>query len=79
MEVTSVKGYISRDLRRRAFAQFALRDMSFSGWLRVHLSRWLEEVGELGVGTGTTQPARQADSHEVGGSRSGSPTGSSTP
>ena len=39
MEVTSVKGYIPRDLRRQAFAQFALQDMSFSGWLRVHLSR----------------------------------------
>jgi hypothetical protein len=79
MEVTSIKGYIPRDLRRRAFAQFALRDMSFSGWLRVHLRRWLEEVGELGVGTVTAQPARQADSHEVGCSRSRSSTESSTP
>jgi hypothetical protein len=79
MEVTTVKGYIPRDLRRRAFAEFALRDMSFSGWLRVHLRRWIEEVGNLGVGAVTAHPVRQADSQKLGGSASSSSTESSTP
>jgi hypothetical protein len=44
MEVVPVKAYIPRDLRRRAFSQLAIRDMTFSGWVRAHLTQWLAEA-----------------------------------
>lgn len=47
METTAVKGYIPRNLRRTAFAQFALRDLTFSGWLREHLERWVQDNAEV--------------------------------
>jgi hypothetical protein len=45
MEIVSVKAYIPRHLRRLAFAQFALQEMTFSTWVRTHLEQWLEEIG----------------------------------
>lgn len=45
MKISAVKAYIPRTPRRQAFAQFALRDMTFSGWLRTQLSRWRQELG----------------------------------
>jgi len=39
-----VKAYISRALRRRAFAAFVMLDTNYSRWTREHLERWLEDV-----------------------------------
>jgi hypothetical protein len=49
MDVVPVKAYIPRDLRRQAFSQFALRDMTFSAWVRAHLTQWLAETGTAPV------------------------------
>lgn len=43
METTAIKGYVPRSLRRKAFAQFALQDLTFSGWLRDQLERWVQD------------------------------------
>jgi hypothetical protein len=39
-----VKAYISRALRRRAFAAFALLDTNYSRWTLEQLERWLQEA-----------------------------------
>jgi hypothetical protein len=44
MDVVPVKAYIPRDLRSQAFSQLALREMTFSAWVRAHLSQWLAEA-----------------------------------
>ena len=49
-ESIGVKGYVPKDLRRRAFSKFVLHDMTFSGWLQAQLERWLREV-EASQGT----------------------------
>jgi hypothetical protein len=45
-EVVQIKAEIPRDLKRRAFAAFALRDEKFTRWLRLQLEAWLREVDE---------------------------------
>jgi hypothetical protein len=47
-EYVPVKAYISRALRRQAFAAFALRDTNYSRWTREQLEQWLEEVASHG-------------------------------
>jgi hypothetical protein len=44
-EIVGVKGYVPKDMRRQAFAQFALHDLTFSAWLQEQLAKWLQEVG----------------------------------
>ncbi len=45
-EVVQIKAEIPRDLKRRAFAAFALRDEKFTRWLHIQLEAWLKEVGQ---------------------------------
>ena len=44
--VIPVKAYMTRSLRRRAFAAFAMRDTNFSRWTREQLEAWLKEISE---------------------------------
>jgi len=39
-----VKADVPRELKRRAFAAFALREEKFARWLRTQLEQWLEEL-----------------------------------
>ena len=43
-----VKAAIPRDLKRRAFAAFAMREEKFNRWLRTQLEGWLQEVEDEG-------------------------------
>lgn len=40
--MAAVKADLPNDLKRRAFAAFARRDLKFAAWLRVQLEAWLE-------------------------------------
>lgn len=42
--VAQVRADLPRDLKRKAFAAFALRDIRFSTWLRTQIETWLEEL-----------------------------------
>ena len=60
-EFVQVKADVPRDLKRRAFAVFALRDEKFARWLRTQLEVWLQEVeGHEGAADSTHAQARQA-------------------
>ena len=41
-----LKGEVPRDLKRRVFAELALREIKFNRWLRTQLEAWLQEVEE---------------------------------
>ena len=43
-----VKAAIPRDLKRRAFAAFAMREEKFNRWLRTQLEGWLQEIEACG-------------------------------
>jgi hypothetical protein len=45
-ENVQVKAKISRDLKRLAFAAFALREEKFNRWLRVQLVPFVKETEE---------------------------------
>jgi len=45
-EIVAIKGYVKRELRRQAFAQFALHDLTFSAWLQGQLERWVREMDQ---------------------------------
>lgn len=59
---TQITAKIDVDLKRRAFAQFALRDMKFSSWLIDRLNKWVSEM-EM-----ESDPSR-ATSEDVGTSK----------
>jgi hypothetical protein len=41
-----LKGEVPRDLKRRVFAELALREIKFNQWLRTQLETWLQNVEE---------------------------------
>ena len=42
-DLSQVHAFIPRQLKRRAFAEFAMQERSFSHWLREVLEQWVEE------------------------------------
>jgi hypothetical protein len=43
-----VKADVPRDLKRRTFAAFALREEKFARWLRAQMVAYIDEVEERG-------------------------------
>jgi hypothetical protein len=46
-EFAQVRAEIPRDLKKRAFAIFALRDVRFNRWLQRELEAFVQESSEL--------------------------------
>jgi len=47
-EFVQVKADVPRELKRRVFAAFALREEKFNRWLRMQMEIWLQEVEDKG-------------------------------
>jgi hypothetical protein len=71
METVAVKASMPRHLRRQAFAPFALRDMTFSAWVRPPLEYWLCEVGGSTEQASTEGALLEDDNRRGGGEARG--------
>jgi hypothetical protein len=70
MQITQIKAYVTKDLRRRAFAAFAMADTNFSRWTREALEHWLQEHGTSEPsGSRTAQAPAPKEERQSGGSR----------
>ena len=56
--LVQVKANIPRDLKRRTFAEFALREEKFNRWLRAQMEAWLQRIEE--------EPQENSDERLVG-------------
>ena len=45
-ELAQIRADVPRDLKRRAFAALALREVKFNRWLRIQMETWLQQVEE---------------------------------
>jgi hypothetical protein len=43
-ELVQVKAEIPRDLKRRTFAELALREVRFNHWLQTQMVQWLNTI-----------------------------------
>jgi hypothetical protein len=49
-KLVSIKGYVPRAMKRKAFSQLTLQEMTFSVWLQLQPDWWLRELGALECG-----------------------------
>ena len=57
MDVTQIKAYVPKSLKRRAFSTFATLDLNFSRWTREQLEKWLNDVSANQATVSDAMPA----------------------